>query len=73
MDKEGRTPLILACTKAELYDAAKSLLELGSNVDEYRSGITHSYYQESSNGETHQDFELYNRIVNFGDFVFCWY
>ncbi|VVB10530.1 unnamed protein product [Arabis nemorensis] len=38
VDKEGRTPLILACTKAELYDVAKTLLELGSNVNAYRSG-----------------------------------
>ncbi|KFK21923.1 hypothetical protein AALP_AAs63887U000300 [Arabis alpina] len=38
VDKEGRTPLILACTKPELCDAAKTLLELGSNVNAYRSG-----------------------------------
>lgn len=41
VDKQGRTPLILACAKAELYDVAKTLLDLGSNVDAYRSG---NYY-----------------------------
>ncbi|KAL1200044.1 putative E3 ubiquitin-protein ligase XBAT34 [Cardamine amara subsp. amara] len=33
VDKEGRTPLILASSKAELCDVAKTLVELGSNVD----------------------------------------
>lgn len=40
MDKEGRTPLILACTKAEHYNVTETLLELGSNVNAYRSGIS---------------------------------
>jgi hypothetical protein len=38
VDKLGRTPLILACTNDDLYDVAKTLLELGSNVNAYRSG-----------------------------------
>ncbi|KAH0918587.1 hypothetical protein HID58_026247 [Brassica napus] len=37
-DKEGRTPLILACANAKLYDVAETLLELGSNVNAYRPG-----------------------------------
>ncbi|KAL1212886.1 putative E3 ubiquitin-protein ligase XBAT35 [Cardamine amara subsp. amara] len=36
MDREGKTPLILACMNAELYDVAKTLIELGSNVNAYR-------------------------------------
>ncbi|CAH2079191.1 unnamed protein product [Thlaspi arvense] len=39
VDTEGRTPLILACTKSDLYDAAKTLVDLGSNVNAYRSGF----------------------------------
>uniref|UniRef100_A0A1J3DF44 Putative E3 ubiquitin-protein ligase XBAT34 n=1 Tax=Noccaea caerulescens TaxID=107243 RepID=A0A1J3DF44_NOCCA len=38
VDKEGRTPLILACTQSKLYDVAETLVELGSNVNAYRSG-----------------------------------
>ncbi|CAN8258381.1 unnamed protein product [Cochlearia groenlandica] len=36
MDREGKTPLILACMNSELYDVAKTLIELGSNVNAYR-------------------------------------
>ncbi|XP_010512292.1 PREDICTED: putative E3 ubiquitin-protein ligase XBAT35 isoform X2 [Camelina sativa] len=38
MDREGKTPLILACMNSELYDVAKTLIELGSNVNAYRPG-----------------------------------
>ncbi|CAA7028081.1 unnamed protein product [Microthlaspi erraticum] len=38
VDKKGRTPLILACTKSKLYDVAETLVKLGSNVNAYRSG-----------------------------------
>ncbi|EOA16892.1 hypothetical protein CARUB_v10005117mg [Capsella rubella] len=38
VDKLGRTPLISACMKEDLYDVAKTLLQLGSNVNAYRSG-----------------------------------
>lgn len=37
-DKEGRTPLILACTRGELLDMAITLLNLGANMNAYRSG-----------------------------------
>lgn len=40
MDREGKTPLILACMNAELYDVAKTLIELGSNVNAYRPGMS---------------------------------
>ncbi|KAJ0235705.1 Ankyrin repeat-containing protein [Hirschfeldia incana] len=33
MDKEGNTPLILACKKSELYDVAQTLIQLGANVN----------------------------------------
>ncbi|KAL0656096.1 hypothetical protein Bca4012_076680 [Brassica carinata] len=33
MDKEGNTPLILACKKSKLYDVAQTLIELGANVN----------------------------------------
>ncbi|XP_010450048.1 PREDICTED: putative E3 ubiquitin-protein ligase XBAT34 isoform X2 [Camelina sativa] len=38
VDKLGRTPLISACMNEDLYDVAKTLLQLGSNVNAYRSG-----------------------------------
>ncbi|KAI5066355.1 hypothetical protein GOP47_0018979 [Adiantum capillus-veneris] len=38
VDKEGRTPLILACTRGELLDMAITLLNLGANINVYRSG-----------------------------------
>ncbi|KAL0899247.1 hypothetical protein Bca101_083208 [Brassica carinata] len=33
MDKEGNTPLSLACKKSKLYDVAQTLIELGANVN----------------------------------------
>ncbi|MBA0725242.1 hypothetical protein Golax_021840 [Gossypium laxum] len=39
MDREGKTPLILACLNPQLFDVAKTLIELGSNVNAYRSGF----------------------------------
>eukprot|EP00249_Psilotum_nudum_P022069 c28361_g1_i1 orf=545-2047(+) len=38
VDKEGRTPLILACTRGELLDMAITLLNLGANITAYRPG-----------------------------------
>lgn len=38
VDKEGRTPLILACTRGELFDMAITLLNLGANMNAYRPG-----------------------------------
>ncbi|CAH1412423.1 unnamed protein product [Lactuca virosa] len=38
MDKEGKTPLILASMNPQLYDVAKTLIELGANVNGYRPG-----------------------------------
>ncbi|KAF5195634.1 hypothetical protein FRX31_014771 [Thalictrum thalictroides] len=38
-DKEGKTPLIAACLNAELYNVAKTLIDLGANVNAYRPGI----------------------------------
>nr|XP_043628365.1 putative E3 ubiquitin-protein ligase XBAT35 isoform X2 [Erigeron canadensis] len=38
MDKEGKTPLILASMNPQLYDVAKTLLELGANANAYRPG-----------------------------------
>ncbi|KAL3506151.1 hypothetical protein ACH5RR_031533 [Cinchona calisaya] len=37
-DKEGKTPLIVACMNPELYNVAKTLVELGANVNAYRPG-----------------------------------
>lgn len=39
MDREGKTPLIVACMNPELYNVAKTLIELGANVNAYRPGI----------------------------------
>uniref|UniRef100_A0A5B6ZC16 Putative E3 ubiquitin-protein ligase XBAT35 isoform X1 n=1 Tax=Davidia involucrata TaxID=16924 RepID=A0A5B6ZC16_DAVIN len=38
VDKEGNTPLIVACMNPELYHVAKTLIELGANVNAYRPG-----------------------------------
>ncbi|KAJ4805679.1 RING/U-box superfamily protein [Rhynchospora pubera] len=38
VDKDGKTPLILACSRSDLRDAAKVLIELGANVNAYRPG-----------------------------------
>ncbi|KAL1806417.1 hypothetical protein ACET3Z_029485 [Daucus carota] len=38
IDKEGKTPLILACMNPELINVAKTLIELGANVNAYRPG-----------------------------------
>ncbi|PSS33759.1 E3 ubiquitin-protein like [Actinidia chinensis var. chinensis] len=38
IDKEGKTPLIAACMNSELYNVAKTLIELGANVNAYRPG-----------------------------------
>ncbi|GAB2265981.1 hypothetical protein Dimus_001012 [Dionaea muscipula] len=38
VDREGKTPLIAACMKPELYDVGKCLIELGANVNSYRPG-----------------------------------
>ncbi|KAF3637497.1 putative E3 ubiquitin-protein ligase XBAT35 [Capsicum annuum] len=37
-DKEGKTPLIVACMKPNGLNVAKTLLELGANVNAYRPG-----------------------------------
>ncbi|KAI4373900.1 hypothetical protein MLD38_011960 [Melastoma candidum] len=38
MDREGKTPLIVACMNSERFHVAKTLLELGANVNAYRPG-----------------------------------
>ncbi|KAG1361832.1 putative E3 ubiquitin-protein ligase XBOS34 [Cocos nucifera] len=38
MDKEGKTPLILACMRHDLLHVAKVLIEMGANVNAYRPG-----------------------------------
>ncbi|KAH7526819.1 hypothetical protein JRO89_XSUnG0049600 [Xanthoceras sorbifolium] len=38
IDKEGKTPLIVACMNPELHHVAKTLLELGANANAYRPG-----------------------------------
>ncbi|GMH08540.1 hypothetical protein Nepgr_010380 [Nepenthes gracilis] len=38
IDREGKTPLIVACLRPELYNVAKTLIELGANVNAYRPG-----------------------------------
>jgi hypothetical protein len=39
IDREGKTPLIVACMNHELFDVAKNLIELGANVHAYRPGM----------------------------------
>ncbi|KAG8376011.1 hypothetical protein BUALT_Bualt09G0018600 [Buddleja alternifolia] len=38
IDSEAKTPLIVACMNPELHDVAKTLIELGANVNAYRPG-----------------------------------
>ena len=38
MDREGKTPLIVACMNPELFNVAETLIELGANVNAYRPG-----------------------------------
>lgn len=38
VDREGKTPLIVACMNLTLYNVAKTLIELGANVNSYRPG-----------------------------------
>ncbi|XP_022760285.1 putative E3 ubiquitin-protein ligase XBAT35 isoform X4 [Durio zibethinus] len=38
IDREGKTPLILACLNPEHFNVAKTLIELGANVNAYRPG-----------------------------------
>ncbi|KAL6978694.1 hypothetical protein U1Q18_020359 [Sarracenia purpurea var. burkii] len=38
-DKDGKTPLIVACMDAGRYILAKTLIELGANVNSYRPGL----------------------------------
>ncbi|GMI70407.1 XB3 ortholog 5 in Arabidopsis thaliana [Hibiscus trionum] len=38
IDREGKTPLILACLNPQLFDVAKALIELGANFNAYRPG-----------------------------------
>lgn len=42
IDKEGKTPLIVACMKPNGLNVAKTLLELGANVDAYWPGVPFS-------------------------------
>ena len=39
IDREGKTPLIVACMNHELFDIAKTLIELGANANAYRPGM----------------------------------
>ncbi|MCO5611375.1 hypothetical protein L7F22_065628 [Adiantum nelumboides] len=43
VDKEGRTPLLLACARGELLDMTITLLNLGANLKAYCAG-THGGY-----------------------------
>lgn len=38
LDKDGRTPLILACTRGDLFEMVLTLLNLGANINAYRPG-----------------------------------
>ncbi|KAM7488431.1 hypothetical protein LguiB_025915 [Lonicera macranthoides] len=38
IDQDAKTPLITACMNPELYDVAKTLIDLGANVNAYRPG-----------------------------------
>ncbi|CAK9166803.1 unnamed protein product [Ilex paraguariensis] len=38
-DREGKTPLIAACMTPELNNVAKTLIELGANVNAYSRGM----------------------------------
>lgn len=39
VDKDGKTPLIVACMDPERFISAKTLIELGAHVNAYRPGM----------------------------------
>ena len=39
IDKEGKTPLMVASMRPDLLNVAKVLVELGANVNAYRPGM----------------------------------
>lgn len=39
IDREGKTPLMAACMSSERFSAARTLIELGADVNAYRPGI----------------------------------
>lgn len=41
IEKQGKTPLILACIKQDGFQIAKLLVELGANIDFHRPGPSH--------------------------------
>ncbi|KAM7527306.1 hypothetical protein LguiB_030716 [Lonicera macranthoides] len=38
VNEEGKTPLIVACMSSDLFIVAKTLIDLGANVNSYRAG-----------------------------------
>lgn len=48
IDKEGKTPLILACLKPDCFHVARTLIELGANVNYYRPGESSIYASDTS-------------------------
>ncbi|XWS76247.1 hypothetical protein CRYUN_Cryun01aG0159000 [Craigia yunnanensis] len=38
IDRDGKTPLVVACMNPELIEVAKTLIEMGANVNAYRPG-----------------------------------
>ncbi|XVE77925.1 hypothetical protein DITRI_Ditri13aG0103500 [Diplodiscus trichospermus] len=38
IDRDGKTPIVVACMNPELIDVAKTLIEMGANVNAYRPG-----------------------------------
>lgn len=47
VDKDGKTPLIVACMDPERFISAKTLIELGANVNAYRPGMLYMSQIES--------------------------
>lgn len=40
LDKEGRTPLMFACTRGDLFEMVLTLLNLGANIKAYQPGTS---------------------------------
>uniref|UniRef100_A0A803M7M3 RING-type domain-containing protein n=1 Tax=Chenopodium quinoa TaxID=63459 RepID=A0A803M7M3_CHEQI len=64
IDKQGKTPLIVACMDPRLYIVAKTLIELGANVNAYRPAVVSIYFVEEDQ-ELNVFFEVATALLPF--------
>ena len=80
-DKDAKTPLIVACMNPRLYNVAKTLIELGANINAFRPGIVlfsfFLWFQTKlisllGNGADCFEFELELNDYNFWETGMLW-